>query len=126
MSTILPKDYPLYDTVYGTEIPTEQYFVIRYDKLPSKFVNSLSYDPNVKEFLIEKLGFIEDVNIFSSNRRYDLSSQSLYVNHEKQIMIRVTGNVVKDKDPLVQLDIIYDFKKGKIETQLPMDEIKTF
>ena len=126
MSTKLPKDYPLYDTVYGTEIPTEQYFVICYDKLPSKYVNSLSYDPKISDYLVDKLGFTQDVNIFSSNRRYDLSSQSLYVNQEKQIMIRLNGNVVKDKDPLVQLDIAYDFKKGKLEEQLPMDEIKTF
>jgi hypothetical protein len=126
MSTKLPQGYPLYETVYGTEIPTEQYFVICYDKLPSKFVKHLLYDPKVQEFLIEKLGFVEDVNVYSSNKRIDLSSQSLYVNHEKQIMIRVTGNVVKDKDPLIQLDFVYDFKKGKIETQLPMDEIKTF
>jgi hypothetical protein len=126
MSTILPKDYPLYDTVYGTEIPTEQYFVICYGKLPSKFVKHLLYDPKVLEFLVEKLGFVEEVNIYSSNKRYDLSSQSLYVNHEKQIMIRIAGNVVKDKDPLIQLDFVYDFKNGEIGTQLPLDEIKTF
>lgn len=122
---ILPTNYPLYDTVYGSEIPTEQYYVILFDRLPSKFVNTLSYDPKIKDFFIS-LGFIEDVNVFSSNRRYDLASQSLYVNKEKTIMIRVTGNVVKDKDPLVQLDIVFDLLKGKLEEQLPMDEIKTF
>ena len=106
MSITLPKDYPLYDTVYGTEIPTEQYFVICYNKLPSKYVNSLSYDPSIINFFINKLGFVEDVNVFSSNRRYDLSSQSLYVNNEKNIMIRITGNVVKDKDPLVVINAI--------------------
>ena len=41
-------------------------------------------------------------------------------------MIRITGNVTKDKDPLVQLDIVYDIKNGKLEEQLKMDEIKTF
>ena len=122
---ILPTNYPLYDTVYGTEIPTEQYFVILFDRLPSKFVNSSGYDPKVKDFL-NGLGFIEDVNIFSSNKRYDLASQSLYVNKQKTIMIRVNGNVVKDKDPLVQLDIVFDLTKGKLEEQLPMSEIKTF
>jgi SpoVK/Ycf46/Vps4 family AAA+-type ATPase len=88
-------------------------------------VNNLSYDPKIREFL-KSLGFVEDINVFSSNRRYDLSSQSLFVNKEKTIMIRVTGNVVKDKDPLVQLDIVYDFGVGKLEEQLPMSEIKTF
>ena len=52
MSNKLPKDYPLYDTVYGSEIPTEQYYVIRFDKLPSKFIDNLSYDPTIVDYLI--------------------------------------------------------------------------
>jgi hypothetical protein len=120
---ILPTNYPLYDTVYGSEIPTEQYFVILFDRLPSKFVNNLSYDPKIKDLLLS-IGFVEDTNVFSSNRRYDLASQSLYVNKEKTLMIRLTGNVVKDKDPLVQLDIVYDLLNGKLEDQLPMSDIK--
>jgi hypothetical protein len=126
MSRILPENYPLYDTVYGSEVPTEQYYVILFDKLPSKFVNNLSYDPSIKTHFIENEGFLEECNIFSSNRRYDLSSQRLFVNKEKQIMIRITGNVTKDKDPLVQLDIVYDIKNGKLEEQLKLDEIKSF
>jgi hypothetical protein len=41
MTRHLPENYPLYDTVYGSEIPTEQYYVILNDTLPSKFVNNL-------------------------------------------------------------------------------------
>lgn len=126
MTRILPENYPLYDTVYGSEVPTEQYYVILFDKLPSKFVNNLSYDPSIKTHFMENEGFLEESNIFSSNRRYDLSSQSLFVNKEKQIMIRITGNVTKDKDPLVQLDIVYYIKNGKLEEQLKLDEIKSF
>ena len=126
MSRILPESYPLYDTVYGSEVPTEQYYVILFDKLPSKFVNNLSYDTSIKKHLLENEGFVEESNIYSSNRRYDLSSQCLFVNREKEMMIRITGNVIKDKDPLVQLDIVYDIRKGNLESQLKMDVIKTF
>ena len=125
MSRHLAENYPLYDTVYGSEIPTEQYYVILNDTLPSKFVNNLSYDPTIVDYFLTH-GFKEESNVFSSNRRYDLSSQSLYVNHEKKIMIRITGNTSKDKDPLVQLDIVYDIKNGKLSEQLPIDELKTF
>ena len=38
----IPQVYPIYDTVYGTEIPCEQYFVIKFDTLPSKFINNVS------------------------------------------------------------------------------------
>ena len=65
MSRILPENYPLYDTVYGSEVPTEQYYVILFDKLPSKFVNNLSYDPSIKTHFIENEGFLEECNIFS-------------------------------------------------------------
>jgi len=125
MTRHLPENYPLYETVYGSEIPTEQYYVILNDTLPSKFVNNLSYDPIIIDYFLS-LGFKEETNIFSSNRRYDLSSQSLYINHEKKIMIRVIGNTSKDKDPLIQLDIVYDIKNGKLSEQLQTEEIKKF
>ena len=31
-------NYPIYDTVYGNELPIEQYYVINFDTLPSKFM----------------------------------------------------------------------------------------
>jgi DNA replication protein DnaC len=41
-------------------------------------------------------------------------------------MIRVYGNTSKDKDPLVQLDIVYDITNGKLVEQLDLNNIKTF
>lgn len=125
MSRKLPDSYPMYDSVYGSEVPTEQYFVIRFDTLPSKLVNSVSYDPSVGDYLLS-IGFQEESNIFSSNRRYDLSAQILYVNYDKKMMIRLSGSTSKDKDPLVMMDISYDIKLGKISDQIDFDKIKTF
>ena len=115
----------MYDTVYGSEVPTEQYYVVLFDRLPSKYVNTSNYDPIINEFLTS-LGFIEEINIFSSNRRYDLSSQSLYVNFDMKMMIRISGNTNKTKDNLVQLDIVYDISQGPLSKQLDLDKIKTF
>ena len=126
MSSLIPKNYPLYDTVYGSEIPTEQYFVILFDKLPSKFVNNIFYDPKIMEYILMNEGFKEEVDVFSSNRRYDLSAQSLFINYDKKIMIRVYGNTSKDKDPLVQLDIAYDITTGKLNEQFELNNIKSF
>ena len=119
----LQTGYPLYDTVYGSEIPLEQYFVILFDTLPSKYVNNLSYDPSISDYLIEQ-GFKKSNHVFSSNRRFDLASQSLYVNTEKTMMIRVYGNVQKDKDNLVQIDIAYDLSKGNVESQIDFLKLK--
>ena len=125
MSKKLPESYPMYDTVYGSEVPTEQYYVVLFDILPSKYVNTSNYDPIIYEFFTS-LGFIEEINIFSSNRKYDLSSQSLYVNVDMKMMVRITGNTNRIKDNLVQLDIVYDITQGPLSKQLDLDKIKTF
>ena len=94
--------------------------------MPSKYVNNLFYDPKVINEVLLNDGFEQEIEIFSSNRRYDLSAQSLYVNKVKQVMVRVYGNTSKDKDPLVQLDIAYDITSGKLVEQLELNNIKIF
>lgn len=123
MSRKLPESYPMYDTVYGSEVPTEQYYVVLFDLLPSKFVNSSNYDSIICEYFLS-LGFIEEINIFSSNKKYDLSSQSLYVNRDLKMMVRIYGNTNRIKDNLVQLDIVYDITQGPISSQLDFSKIK--
>ena len=125
MEKTFSSSYPMYDSVYGTEIPMEQYFVVKFDSLPSKHLNNLSYDPSIIVHLT-KLGYVEETKIFSSNRRFDLSSQSLFVNEKKQIMIRVYGSINKNKDNLVQIDVIYNFKNGDFDTQLQDVDLKKY
>ena len=86
MSKKLPESYPMYDTVYGSEVPTEQYYVVLFDILPSKYVNTSNYDPTINEFLTS-LGFIEEINIFSSNRRYDSYKEKKYKSNYNSIWI---------------------------------------
>ena len=125
MSKNIPEYYPIYDTVYGTEIPTEQYYVIKFDQLPSKHINVIFYDFSVIDFF-KSIGFVEVINIFSSNRRFDLSSQSLYENVDKKILVRVFGNIDKTKDNLVQIDFAYDIKNGDITEQIDFEKLKTY
>ena len=125
MEKTFSSSYPMYDTVYGTEIPMEQYFVVKFDALPSKHLNNLSYDPSIIGHLTS-LGYVEETKVFASNRRFDLSSQSLFVNEKKQIMIRVYGSVNKNKDNLVQIDVIYNFKNGDFDTQFENVDLKKY
>lgn len=125
MNKKIPLSFPMYDTVYGNEIPLEQYFVIVFDTLPSKYVTSTNYDPEINEYF-KSIGFIEETNVFSTNRRMDYLSQSLYVNKEKRIMIKITGSIDKSKNNLLQIDINYDLYLGKIENQLDLVKLKEF
>jgi len=73
MKRNIPESYILYETTYGNEIPCEQYFVILFDELPSKYVNSnIHYDPTILDH-IKSLGFEEESCIYTNNKRYDLS-----------------------------------------------------
>ena len=125
MNKNIPEYYPLYDTVYGSEVPTEQYFVIKFDTLPSKYVNSTFYDPSIVQYFLQN-GFQESIKILSSNRRFDMSSQSLFVNEENRILVRTWGNADKTKDNLVQIDFSYDLSKGEIQDLIDFNDIQTF
>jgi hypothetical protein len=119
----LPKNYPLYDGVYGTEIPTEQHYVICFDTLPSKFLNNLSYDDSINDYLISK-GFKEECTVFTKNRRLESTEQTLYVHRDKRISIRTyKGNDIA-KNNLTQIEILYDLNLGKLEEQLDFSELK--
>ena len=118
--------FPLYDRVYGTEHPTPQLFLILYGNIPSKYTNMHKhYDPSIIQFLLSE-GFVEESRIFSNNRRYDLSSQSLFVNDKKQIMIEVQTNVDRSKNNLTQIDFYYNFKNGDLESQIDFEKITSY
>jgi SpoVK/Ycf46/Vps4 family AAA+-type ATPase len=122
----IPTQYPIYDTVYGTEIPSEQYYVIKFDTLPSKYVDTrIFYDPSVIDEL-NKIGFKEDIRIYSNNRRHDSSSQSMFINEGSGILIRTFSSTDKSKNNLVQLEFIFNINNGELETQIDLDVIKTY
>jgi len=120
----LPLSFPLYDASYGTEFPIDQYFVIMFDELPSKMTNNNNYDPSVCDYFTES-GFEKISQILTTNRRYDLSSQSLFINKEKQLIVRIYGNIDKLKNNLLQLEILYNFKNGELETQLDFKKLSS-
>jgi SpoVK/Ycf46/Vps4 family AAA+-type ATPase len=125
MSRKIPDHYMLYDTTYGHQIPAEQYFVIKFDFIPSKYTDiRVNYDPKVVK-KIEELGFIEVAKIFSKNRRDD-SSQILYENFKKEFLIIVNNNLDNVKDNLVQVEIYYNLQIGKEYLKELLDTFKKF
>jgi hypothetical protein len=119
-------NYPLYDTVYGNEIPTEQYYVILFDKLPSKFSNSkILYNPLVIAELM-KMGFVEELRILTNNRSYDSFSQSMFVHKDKKIIVRTNTSVDKLTIGNLNLDFAYCIEKGEIGNQIDLDSLKKF
>jgi hypothetical protein len=120
----IPQVYPIYDTVYGTEIPCEQYFVIKFDTLPSKFINNVSYDPSIIDYLKEN-GFEIVQHIVTTNRRYEQTNQYLAINETAKIMIRIYAGNDK-KNNLLQLDFLYNYRDGGIDEQIDFTKLKDY
>ena len=125
MTRKLPSDYHIYDAVYGNEIPIEQYYVIKFDSLVSKYSTNTFYDSSITDYFISN-GFVKECDILSSSRKYDRVAQYLLVNDEKKILVKVSDNVDKNKNNLIQIEFTYNVKLGEIETQLDFDKIKEF
>jgi len=126
MKRNLQIPYPLYDTVYGAEHPTSQFFVILMGELPSKFTNvRTNYDVLIIDHLKES-GFTVESIIESNSRRQSLSTQILLVDQSKEMIIEVQYISETSKETLVKLDIYYNVKNGKIDTQINLDELKKF
>ena len=123
--SIFPSNYPIYDSVYGADMPTEQLFVLFFDSLPSKQTDSKYYDPTI-EIYFKEIGFIEEMRINATNRRFEIGSQTMFINREKQIILRITGHVNKKKDNLVNVEFFYNIKCGELNTQLDFPMMETF
>ena len=118
--------FALYDNVYGTEHPSPQLFLHLFGEIPSKHTNTRkSYDPSILEYLI-KNGFSVESKIFSNNRRYDLTSQILLINDEKEMFIEVQSSLDTSKNNLSQIDILYNIKKGELEEQINLEDFIKF
>jgi ATP-dependent 26S proteasome regulatory subunit len=120
----IPLEFSLYDNVYNNDLPFEQYYVILFDTLPSKFSTKTNYSKDVVKYFLES-GFIEDCRIVSGRKYVEQTSQSLYLHMEKNLMINVERNLLKDND-LVSLEFGYDVKKGDLDSQIDMEHIKKY
>lgn len=118
--------YPMYDTVYGAEHPTSQYFVILVGELPSKFTNiRTNYDVSIIDHFKDN-GFMVESIIESNSRRQSFSTQLILVNLPREMMIEIQYTAETSKETLVKIDIYYNVKNGKINNQINLEELKKF
>lgn len=120
----IPLTFSLYENMYNTEYPCEQYYIILFDVLPSKTITRKVYSTRILEYL-KNIGFVEEGIINTSKRNFDKSREVLLVQVEKEIMINAHTNLIKDPD-LVTLEILFNIKKGDLSEQLDFGKIKTY
>ena len=117
----IPLNFPLYENIYGGQFPDEQYFVILFDAIPSKHSIKKYYNQSVVNVL-KSIGFIEESRLVDSKRYSDGALYaSFYTDLTRQMM--VSTQVHRNRNSGVMLEFLYNIKKGKIETQIDMDQI---
>lgn len=117
----LPKNYQLYDAVYNQEFPLDQYYVILFDVLPSKYETMNSFNLNIIEYFL-KNGFKIESKIYKEGKRNKILN-NLLVNKDKRLIIKteLTG-----KKETLTFEVSYDITKNNIENLLNWNEINQF
>ena len=123
MDRLIPLNSALYDGVYGSEFPTEQFFVIKYDFIPSRYTDNTFYDISLIDYLTS-IGFKTDGEIEYYNRRSDLHKQFLMVNDDKKIIIRLYNEKEKDSSFLLKMDFYYDYRLGDLKDRINFGDLK--
>jgi hypothetical protein len=114
----LPTNYTLFDPPYGSDIPIEQYFIVLFDTLPSKYEDTTKqYDPNILDHLIE-IGFVEEVRNYSNNRRREPTSTSMYVNTDLRVIAQINRSIDISKNNLIKISFFYSLKNNMDITNL--------
>lgn len=121
-----PANYPLYDPSYGNDYPTEQLYINYFNILPSKFLNSLTYNEDIVLFF-QEIGFINLSKIITQERKYDRSAQivqKLFIHEKKQMLIRTITD--GDKNDNLKFEILYNIQLGEINTIIDFNKIQLF
>jgi hypothetical protein len=121
----IPLEFSLYESVYGSEFPIDQYYVILFDSIPSKTSAKNFYSNLVMDYF-KRLGFIEEARTtLAKFRSMERSAESILVHQEKEMIIHAMTNVIRNPD-LLSYEIFYNIKKGDLNTQIDLSGLKNF
>jgi ATP-dependent 26S proteasome regulatory subunit len=126
MDKMLPKNYPLYEVSYGNEFPVEQYFIVKFDTMPSKYEISTKMYDSIIETYFESIGFVKEMDIQISNRRQEINKNVVLVNEKNNMFVELTSVDNKKEKPLNNIKILYSIKNGSIQEQINFEDFKQF
>lgn len=124
-----PNNYPIYEISYASDLPSDQYYVHIFNKLPSKHYESLKkYNKDVVRYFIEN-GYVEHLNHSIKGKR-NYSIEIMLINEELKSMV-----LIKTK-PLIEspntfndgfnLTYMYSVIDSSIEDVFNFSEIDNF
>jgi len=114
----IPKNYPLYESTYGQDFPIEQFYVMYFDTIPSKYTTGSFYD-NCLSDKLESENYKLLSRIITTARRTSSEQiiKNIYINEDKKIIFITVKTDNKNESLLV--DICYDIRSGDLMRQVP-------
>lgn len=125
MNKVLPKDYFIFETSYGSDIPIEQLFVHTFDCLPSRKNTVKKYSASIYQYFIDNQ-FTFECEFVIENRRYEKPLYNIFLlNRTKKqgVLLKTIHDKTID---LYEISFYYCVQNGKFDDQFKMKEIKTF
>lgn len=126
MKTKLPASYSIFQQCYEDEIPVAHFYITQFDQLPSKFEHDSDFEPLIVDYFAKK-GFIQEMQINITTKRYNTAEKTMFVNKEKQLIVAFE-NRSKDKEsiPFTNIVFFYNVKLGSIQSQLEWKDLNNF
>lgn len=126
MKTKLPASYSIFQQCYEDEIPVAHFYITQFDQLPSKFEHDSDFEPLIVDYFTKK-GFIQEMQINITTKRYNTAEKTMFVNKEKQLIVAFE-NRSKDKEsiPFTNIVFFYNVKLGSIQSQLEWKDLNNF
>jgi len=122
MKIKIPGNIPFFEMSYGDDFPADQFYIVAFEQIASRFEIEDTYSISVLEYFYEN-GFeiINTSDIGRKSHRQDIKHRVL-INEEKKILVIVDlGN--EKNDFLVSLAYLFDCTKGPFQTQIDFNEI---
>lgn len=118
-----PQNYPLFDMIYGSSIPYDQFFVHEFETIPSKMVLKQKFTIDVIDvFLIN--GF-EAVSKFSTIREGYTTITQMMVNFSKKCVGILNMSNIKSNNT-IDIELVYDITYEGYLNDSILSNIKNF
>ena len=121
----LPKNYFIYETSYGTDIPIEQIYVHVFDTLPSKHSSIKKYSSKIYDYFISN-GFEQECEMVTESRRQIKPHNNMFLLHrttKRGVLLKSTSDKSED---VYEITFYYDFKQNNHNIQFNQEEISKY
>jgi len=121
----LPKNYFIYETSYGSDIPVEQIYVHVFDTLPSKHSSIKKYSSKIYDYFISN-GFEQECEMVTETRRQIKPHNNIFLLHrttKRGILLKSTSDKSED---VCEITFFYDSKQNDFSKQFNQEEISKY